>query len=193
MKQDAYFETLFRKIAIQDDEYAFKELFFEFYPALCVFAKRYINDKEACKDIVQDIFLKIWEKRKNLDINTSFRNFIITSVKNRCIDYLRKNNPVEEIEGKEFTAGIETPESVYSKSELETIIQHALNKMEPHLRRVFEMNRFEGLTYNEIASELNISPKTVEAQMSKALKFLRVELKDFIPFIVFAYLFSTLR
>ena len=83
MRDDAYIENLFRKIAVHDSREAFKELFFEFYPALCIFAQRYVNDPETSEDIVQETFLKVWKNRKTIDIRLSFRNFLLTSVKNR--------------------------------------------------------------------------------------------------------------
>ena len=105
MRDDAYIENLFRKIAVHDSREAFKELFFEFYPALCIFAQRYVNDPETSEDIVQETFLKIWKNRKTIDIRLSFRNFLLTSVRNSCTDYLRK----ESITTKYTTDQVELP------------------------------------------------------------------------------------
>lgn len=180
MKEDAYIETLFRNVAIHDSRQAFKELFFEFYPALFIFAERYVHNKEVSEDIVQEAFLKIWKYRKTLHINTSFRNFLVTTVKNSCMDYLRK----QSIESKyaehvSLQNVFMSPEEIYSFNELDTMIRKALGKLHPDVREVFEMSRFDGLTYLEIAVRLSVSPKTVESRMSKALKLLRKELKGF--------------
>lgn len=185
-KEISTIDSLFWKIAIKDDEIAFRTLFFQFFSPLCVFAHRYVDRWETCEDIVQETFFKIWKNRKNIEINTSSRNFLITSVKNSCIDFLRKqeteqNWQLKEIENNtlQYTSG-----DIYSTIELEQMLSAALAKLPDNIRIVFEKNRFDGMTYTEIAAEHNISVKTVEAYMTKALKHLRVELKDYLPLIV---------
>ncbi len=185
MKNDAYIENLFRKIGVHDSREAFKELFFEFYPALCVFAQRYVNDWETSEDIVQETFLKVWKNRKTIDIRLSFRNFLLTSVRNSCMDYLRKESVTARYTGQvEPSHASMSPEDFYTLSELEVLLHQALEKLSSDVREVFEMNRFNGLTYHEIATQLDVSPKTVEARMSKALKTLRHELKDYYPLLL---------
>lgn len=185
MKNDAYIENLFRKIAVHDSREAFKELFFEFYPALCVFAQRYVNDLETSEDIVQETFLKVWKNRKTIDIRISFRNFLLTSIRNSCTDYLRKESTsTRYTDQMEAQSASMSPEDFYTLSELEALLHQALAKLSPDIREVFEMNRFNGLTYREIATQLDVSPKTVEARMSKALKTLRTELKDYYPLLL---------
>jgi len=178
-------DALFWKIALKDDEDAFRTLFYNYFPPLCVFAGRYISDKETCEDIVQDTFLGIWKKRKSLDIATSARNFLITCVKNNCIDYQRKRE--SESNYRTYQTNLNNPlytsEDIYTINELEEIINSSLKKLPQHIRYVFEQNRFEGKTYNEIAKECNLSAKTIESYMSKALKHLRIELKDYLPFV----------
>lgn len=185
---DEAFENLFRKVAFQDDEQAFKELFLEFYPAMCVFAMRYIPEEESARDIVQDVFFKIWKNRKSMDINTSFRNFLITSVRNGCTDYLRKkeveNRYMEESMLSAIHSSPEEPEEVFTLKELETTIGEALAKLPPNVREAFEMNRFGGMTYVAIAEKMAVSPKTIESYISKALKILRLELRDYLPFLL---------
>lgn len=183
--KDIEFEILFREVALHDDEQAFKKLFFEFYPALCVFAMRYIANEETTRDIVQDAFFKIWKNRRNIDINTSFRNFLITTVRNCCMDYLRKKEVENRyIEKSKIVEIPDSPEEIYTLNELRTMINKALTKLPPNIREAFELSRFKGLTYNEIATEMDISPKTVETYIGKALKILREELKDFLPFLL---------
>lgn len=177
-------DALFWKIALKDDEEAFHTLFVNFFPSLTVFAKRYIQDLETCEDIVQDSFLKIWINRKKLDITTSARNFLITTVKNNCIDYIRK----KETEARYQEASQLNRNNLYSDddvlalSELEVMLNAALEKLPEKIRLAFEKNRFEGKTYREIAEESNISVKTVESYMTRALRTLRKELKDYLPF-----------
>jgi RNA polymerase sigma-70 factor (ECF subfamily) len=174
---------LFRKIALKDDEKAFRSLFFDFFPSLCVFAHRYIECWETCEDIVQETFFKIWKNRKEVNINISGRNFLITSVRNCCIDYLRKQETELLWQKTMMNKTYYSTEDVYTGIELENMLNNALTKLPENIRIVFEMNRFEGKTYTAIAAEQNVSVKTVEAYMSKALKQLRIDLKDYLPFI----------
>lgn len=179
-------DNLFWKIALKDDEEAFRTLFFQFFSPLCVFAHRYVEDRDTCEDLVQETFLKIWKNRKNIEINTSCRNFLITSVRNSCIDTLRKQETEQNWQSRETMDKQDayTSDDLYSALELEQMLSAALDKLPENIRIVFEKNRFEGKTYAEIATEHAISVKTVEAYMSKALKHLRVELKDYLPFAI---------
>lgn len=178
-------DQLFLKISLKDDEEAFQRLFFEFFSSLCVFSHRYINDWTVCEDIVQEAFFKIWKNRKSIDIASSSRNFLVTTVRNLCVDYLRKEDVARTWQEKEGTKDYEsTSENLYSLVELEQILSDALSKLPENIRTVFELNRFEGKTYKEIAEENEISIKTVESYMSKALKLLRTELKDYLPLLI---------
>lgn len=185
-KEISSIDSLFWRIAIKDDEIAFRTLFFQFFSPLCVFAHRYVDNWDTCEDIVQETFFKIWKNRKNIEINTSSRNFLITSVKNTCIDFLRKQETEQNWQQKEIENNTPwyTSEDIYSTIELEQMLSAALAKLPDNIRIVFEKNRFEGMTYAEIAAEHNISVKTVEAYMTKALKHLRVELKDYLPLMI---------
>lgn len=184
LNNSAVIDQLFWKIALKDDEEAFRSLFFEFFSSLCVFAHRYVEDWDTCEDLVQDTFFKIWKNRKSIEINTSSRNFLITSVRNSCVDYLRKQDSARTWQEREIKYKTEyTSDDLYSHIELEQMLTTALSKLPENIREVFEMNRFDGKTYKEIAEEKNISVKTVEAHMTKALKVLRVELKDYLPLI----------
>lgn len=182
MTESVSLYSLFRRISFNDDQEAFKELFFDFYPSLCVFAERYVSSPEACEDIVQETFYNLWKNRKKIEVTSSFRNLLITSVKNSCVDYLRKQS-VRRIHSERqiYHENIDTPEEIYTVSELEEMLKTALDRLPPNVRKAFELSRFENMTYNKIAEEMDVSPKTVEAYISKALSVLRVELKDYLP------------
>lgn len=180
-------DGLFWKIALHDDEDAFHTLFTQFFTPLCVYAMRYVSGKEVAEDIVQDTFLKLWKNRKTMVINTSGRNFLVTYVKNACIDYLRKCETEQHYlqkSKKNAERLSEEVEELYSIAELESMLSAALARLPENIRKVFEMNRFEGKTYATIAIEQNLSVKTIEAYMSKALKLLRNELKDYLSFAI---------
>ena len=174
-------------IAVNDDENAFKTLFCQFFSPLCIFAHRYIERWETCEDVVQESFLKIWENRKSIRIETSARNFLVTSVRNNCIDYLRKQELELAWKQWKISKGDEPSGDIYSIVELRTMLSEALDKLPENTRLIFEKNRFEGKKYTEIAEEQQISVKTVEAHISKALKILRVELKDYLPFLILLF------
>lgn len=188
MEEKENINHLFWKVALKDDEQAFRTLFFQFFSPLCIFAHRYIENKQTCEDIVQDTFFKIWKNRKTIEITTSARNFLITSVRNGCLDFLRKQEvelfwQAKELDKEDhFVSG-----DIYSSTELEAMLAIALAKLPDNIRFVFEQNRFDGKTYSEIAQTHGISVKTVESYMSKALKHLRVELKDYLPIILFLF------
>jgi len=180
-------DYLFGQIIYKDDERAFQELFFDFFGPLCVFAHRYISDKAACEDVVQDVFFQLWKNRKKIVIKSSARNFLITNVRNACIDYLRHRELetayAEKAVMKDYSHDYDTG-MICSVSELEERINNALAKLPDNVRHSFEMNRFEDKTYTQIAEECGISVKTVEAHISKALKLLREDLKDYLPFLL---------
>ncbi|MDD4516392.1 RNA polymerase sigma-70 factor [Massilibacteroides sp.] len=179
-------DVLFWKIAMKDDEDAFRLLFVNFFPSLTIFARRYISDLDTCEDIVQDTFLKIWKNRKKLDIKTSTRNFLITTVKNSCLDYLRKKETEIRYQESSFNNNeqLYSQEDILSLADLEDTVNVALKKLPENIRLIFEKSRFEGKTYREIAEECEISVKTVEAYMTRALKTLRKDLKDYLPFYI---------
>ncbi|HRS41178.1 MAG TPA: RNA polymerase sigma-70 factor [Dysgonamonadaceae bacterium] len=190
MKEDLRYDRLFSKAALLDSEEALEELFFEFFPTLCVYASNIVGDNETARDIVQEVFFNIWKNRKKIELESSFRNFIVTAVRNQCTDILRKRTVIDRFATRSpstMEPSEQSPEEIYTINELEQIIGKAIQKLPPNIREAFEMNRFKGMTYNEIAQHMSLSPKTIEAYISKALSILRVELKDYLPlfFLIF--------
>lgn len=176
-------DILLKQVVENDDENAFKQIFFDFFAPLCIFAHRYVDSREDCEDIVQNMFFALWEHRKGLVINCSIRNFLITNVRNACIDFLRRQYVQQAYAEREIQKGEQDPMDtamLYAVTELEEKVKVALALLPENVRQSFEMNRFDGKTYPQIAQECNISVKTVEAHISKALKVLRVELRDYI-------------
>jgi len=158
------------------DEQFLKQLFNEHYKGLCLFARQYIFDNEKVEDIVQDVFLNIWEKGELNATDAQAKSYLFTSVRNRCLNYIRDN--------KKFNDNVEVSliENVYETDkleyrELEKVITNAIHDLPEKCREVFQLSRFQDMKYQQIADALGISVKTVEAQMSKALKVLRERLK----------------
>ena len=171
-----------------DFEKDFDKIYVSYYPRLIRFAREYVVLEEDAENIVQDIFLFLWEKRDVLNIEVSLMSYMFSLVKHRCLDYLRHNNVVEDYK-KEFNLKLSALEqldsSVSSDDNIEDAINNAINKLPERCREIFLKCKMEGKKYREIAGEMNLSVNTIENQMSIALKKLRIELKDYLPLLVF--------
>lgn len=177
------------------NEKYFSLLFQQYYTDLVLFAGIYISEKSVCEDIVQSVFLKIWDKRATLTIKTSFKSFLLKSVRNKCMDVIRHDNVVNKYEiffNLFDSYSKEETEHYILYSDLQAHLQKALQKVPDRYKETFELSRIKGLKYKEIAKEQNISERAVEERMSKTLKLLRKHLKDFIIPITFFYIFFNL-
>jgi len=165
------------------EEAAYEVLFSEFYKVLTLFANKYLKDIEAAKELVQDLFVHLYERRENLDINSSLKSYLFRSTHNRCINYINsqkiRNKYAEHVNLTSDSLDNSLEQQV-SSAELEHAIYKAIGNLPPKCRSIFKMNRFEGLSNTEIADKLNLSKRTVETQISKALKILRVKLEPYL-------------
>lgn len=164
------------------EEAAYELLFKEYYQLLTVFANKYLNDIENAKEIVQDLFVHLYEKRDHLDINSSLKSYLFRSTHNRCINYINaqkiRNKYADHV--KQIDTGKENSlENEVNKTELEHALYKAIDDLPPKCQIIFKMNRFEGLSNSEIANKLSLSKRTIETQISKALKILRVKMKPY--------------
>ena len=168
-------------------EYAFDYFFNYYYPGLCVFARKIGTiSEEDSKNLVQDVFLKFWNDREKLSIQSSVRTYLFVSVKNKCLDYLKKAGR-EGQRSRTSTDSLELEDNsmqTFVLAELEALFNSSLEKLPDRCREVFELSRFKGLKNREIADKLSITEKTVENQMTKALRILKVELKDYLPLLI---------
>jgi len=171
----------------------FEQLFKEHFVHLCGFAQNYVPDLDDAKEIVQDVFINLWNKRETITSDKSVKSYLFTSVKNRCFNFIRDNKKFRSNILDVDIADYETPyeNDSFSGHELQNKIDKAISDLPEKCRQVFKLSRIEELKYKEIAEKLNISVKTVEAQMSKALKVLREELKDYIT-VILLFLISRL-
>lgn len=158
-----------------------------YFGHLCSFAKKYVHDIDESKDIVHHVFIGLWQKRDEVDTQTSLKSYLFTAVHNRCLNHIRDNKkmtpfdaPQHESEMGEYLQSHDHLES----EEMEGRINKALDELPEKCREIFMMNRFENLKYREIAEKLNISVKTVETQMSRALKTLREKLADLLVIMI---------
>ena len=141
---------------------------------------------------MQDVFLVLWEKKDELELSCTLTTYLFTLVKNRCLNFLRHklieeeyNAQMKEELGFKLYALESMEYSYHSEKELQEIIQRALDTLPERCREVFIKSRIEGLKYKEISEELGISVNTVENHIVTALKKLRVELKDYLPLLLF--------
>ena len=157
---------------------AFENLFRKYCQTLIHFSRRYVQDTQIAEGLVQDVFLKIWQSRENLDPGSNIKSYLFTSVKNQALKHLR--HAKVEFQGEEnitmYDEPVKTPEEKFNESEIAAAVHRAIEKLPESRRQIFKMSRYDGLTYSEIAEVQNISIKTVETQMGRALKFLRESL-----------------
>jgi RNA polymerase sigma-70 factor (ECF subfamily) len=167
---------------------SFEKLFNHYCQPLINFSRRYVRDRQAAENIVQDIFVRIWTNHTNLDPSKSIKSYLFTSVKNESLKYLRHLDVELKSIGKMADPANEGdhPEKNYDQSELERNINKAVSELPAKCREIFSMSRFDNLKYAEIAQILNISVKTVETQMGRALKKLRERLKPFLILLITA-------
>jgi len=176
--------------SIKNSNHGVFELVFNYYySGLVVYADQIIKNTEISEDIVQSVFMKLWETRETIEIR-SFRSYFIQCVKNRCIDHLRSQQVKNRFDNRIPDANhLILEDDLWTKNELSELIDRAIEDLPPRCREIFWMSRYENLKIAEIAEKLNISKRTVETQISKALKTLRVKLVDYISLLIF-YFFS---
>lgn len=162
---------------------AYEQVFRSYYERLCNYAHQLMQDQDEAEEMVQEVFVKIWDKRENLVVNFSLKSYLYKAVYNTCLNRLKqmKNSKASMVEN--------LPQSISDNGnimirELEKNIGQAIEKLPEQCRIIFKLSRFEELKYAEIAEHLNLSVKTVENQMGKALRVLRQELKDYLPFLL---------
>jgi len=172
------------------DKLIFEEIYREYYSPLCYYCLRFVGNSEESEEIVQGLFLKLWVKRQELQINTSLKSYLYRSVQNYALNYLQqqKNRDVHRLddfsETEEPNVGAH---ELMEETELDDRIKNAIAQMPERRRIIFELSRFSELKYQQIAEHLEISVKTVESQMAKALQSLRESLKEYLPMIVLLF------
>lgn len=177
---------------LKGDQSAFSKLFEMHYEGACRYVVRLIRDDDTTEEIVQSTFVNLWEKREMISEGISFKSYLFRSAYNTALNYLKHRKVVATYVNKK-QENIEVSRQSYVSYqpdfELQKRINDALTSLPPQCQKVFRMSREEGLKYHEIADELDISKKTVEVHMGKALKLLRTQLKDylifFIPLVIF--------
>ena len=165
------------------DKAAFESLFRSEFKGLCFFALQYTKDRDTAREITQEAFISLWEKRESIDLSKPVKTYLSTTVRNKCLNYLRDNRKfnreILDIEGLLSDKTYVQPDRMV-EAEIRTRIGNAIEELPEKCREIFVLNRQENLKYQEIANRLEISVKTVETQMSKALQHMRERLREFI-------------
>ena len=188
-------QQLFERLR-NSDEAAFRVIYNNYSSKLYYFVLEFIPLKDAAENIVQDIFVTLWNRRKELKDNTNLASYLFTGAKNNALYRLRD----EKYGQKLFSNAMDVSElnlnadalitvdtSAFAFQEIEQIIQETLSSLPPQCRKAFELSRFREMKNREIAEELNISIKTVEGHITKGIKTFKIALKDYLPLV--AHLF----
>jgi RNA polymerase sigma-70 factor (family 1) len=178
---------IFKQIQ-QGNKAAFETFFKTHYSNLCAYANKYVQDIDAAEEIVQELFFQIWQRKEELTITSSLKSYLFRSVHNSCLNYIKQKSIHRKHEQTILT---ENRDDIYhedhdhpEEDDMGSTVRAAIEKLPPERRKVFIMSRYEELSYKDIAEKLNLSVKTVENQIGKALKFLREKLKDYIPILI---------
>ncbi len=188
-------QQLFERLR-NDDEAAFKVIYNEYYSKLYYFVFEFIPLKDTAENIVQDTFVTLWNKRNELKDDSNLTSYLFTVAKNNALNKLRDKKYSQKlfsnaIDISELNLNVETlstvDTSVCAFMDIEQIIKKTLTSLPPQCRKVFELSRFQEMKNREIAEELNISIKTVEAHISKGIRTFKVALKDYLPLVTYLF------
>ena len=152
---------------------------------------QYVPAHEDAEEVLQDVFMKIWNHIDRIDMNKNVTGYLFRVTRNTCLDYLRskrhtlalETNYLQQKNVLNFHALANDTASTIIENELVALIDESVKLLPEKCRLVFIKSRFEGMKHKQISSELNISTKTVENHISKAIRHLRVSLKDYLPFL----------
>ncbi len=152
-----------------------------YYAPLCAFAVQYVKDQDVAEDLVQDLFVRIWQDREKINVSTSLKSYLFASVRNRALNAMKVSARMRPLDAQNIGHVDDSDRDEAEYTDRSARVLAAIELLPEERRKVFKLSRNEGLKYHEIAARLGISIKTVENQMGKALKTLRAELADLVP------------
>ena len=168
---------------------AYKTIFNLYYKPLCSFARKYVLDLPIAEDIIQELFVRFWEQRNEIQLTTSIKFYFFQSARNECLNYLKHQGVKEKY--RAHILNVSTDDFFHDKLEEEDInqlIYQTIQSLPPRCKQIFELSRFEGKSFEEIAQELSISRNTIKNQLVNALKQIRRVLeKNEILFLFFIF------
>lgn len=179
VKREEHF--ILRRMA-EGDKNAFRFFFDKYYADLCNFVNYYINDAEMAEELVQDIYVYVWENREKIKIRSSVKSYLYSASKNKSLNYIR-NEKIKQRRFKNYqdqqTDSGQLEESYLDTPQLQEILKKSIASLPARCREIYVLSRDEELTHKEIAERLNLSPKSVENQIGIALKKMREQLQPF--------------
>lgn len=172
-----------------DSSVVFEQVFKANFKNLHSYAMSIVKDESTGEEMVQNVFLKLWEKKEQIDIKQSIAAYLYKAVYYECLNYLKHTKVKAAYNAHAMRTGSEegNPSDNAALKELQQQIDHALNDLPEQCRTIFQMSRYEELKYRMIADQLGISIKTVEGQMGKALRILRQKLADYLPILLILF------
>jgi RNA polymerase sigma-70 factor (family 1) len=170
-----------------DDRKAFEMLYNKYSPKIYHVAYNLFRDKAICEDLVQELFIDLWTKRNNLNIS-SLEWYLKVAIKNRVLMYIRTQKATLDLSAIAMLTEKYATDSKLLQNDISTILKNNVERLPEKCRQIFTLSRKEYLSNKEIASRLNISIKTVENQMTIALRYLRAGLTDYLPVVIAALL-----
>lgn len=184
-------QNVIQKLKEKDVE-SFEKVFKQYYPELCGFAIKYVENKDVAEELVQALFCGLWEKLDSLEVQTNLKSYLYTGVRNAAFNYFKHQKVKDKFEAYslQHPTAYESGVDVLEVKELQQKIHSAMDLLPEKCRQVFELSRLQNKKYREIAEELDISIKTVEIHMGKALKILRKALGSYLPLaiIIWSYM-----
>ncbi len=175
----------------QGDSVVFKQLFDDYYERLCNYANSFLDDIDESEEVVQATFIALWEKRDKLDIQISVKSYLYQAVHNQSLNKIKHDRVKQaHFEYITYQNNVEAHDGYQSmiEKELAEKIRLAIESLPQQCRLVFTLSRFENLSYADIATQLNLSVKTVENHIGKALRIMRTELSDYLPLLIWLLL-----
>lgn len=174
------------------DADAFECIYSAYFSKITFYASQYLTDREVVKEVAQDVFLVIWQKREEVDPSLDLLPYLLTIARNKCLSILRKQlverkyhqKMLSPLEMANYMALCHQSSDVILSDELQAMISDVMDSFPEDTRKTFHMSRSENLTYEEIAQKMDVSVSTVEYRMMKALKQFRKKLKDYLPILL---------
>lgn len=174
--------------SVHNQEGAYKTLFEEYYAPFCMYAKRFIDDKEIREDIVSDVFASLWDKSETFDFQSNtIIGYIKICVKNSCLNYLKHQEyewNYAEMQKNSTPIYEKEADSIYTIDEMYKMLYDTLNKLPENYRKVFIKSFFEGKSHAEIAEEMSLSVKSINRYKQKTMELLRQDFKDYMPIVI---------